>query len=843
MSNNEFEKVGLYEHNARAYRKVKKAFDSGEKIVGIVHSTGTGKTYIAEELAYDNKEKKTIYLVPSNSIMEHVISTIEDNPNLDMNRDFPNLEFRTYQSLVNMSEEEIEDLNVELLIIDEFHHIGAPIWGDRVNKIIESHPNINVFGMTAYTVRDRGTPFERDMANPETNELFSNKIVSRYDLCDALLDGVLPTQFSYRTAYTVSQNDNDISQLEEKLDKLQEGAEKQKYKVLLNDCKKRITAAKEVKDVVINNIKKDGKIIYFCPPGAVEGVNDVETIMKEVKGWFSEYINDDDMVFYVTTSEMGEDGKANRDAFYYDKTLDGQSAQGKLRIMFAINQYNEGVHAPNVDGVIMGRYTSSDIVYFEQLGRVLSVGGNESPVIIDLTNNFEFIKELENELKGRIKERKEKGDYFPRNLELSDNIFDIKIENENLYEMLRYLKDRLAPASWEEMYNLAKAYYKENHDLEIVATFRTKDGITFDSNGRNLGVWVKTQRDFEQQGILLKERYDLLKLIGMRFENNKFDIIWQEMYNLAKAYYDEYHDLEVPTRFKTKDGIKSDPNGKALGNWVRMQRTAYKDGSMPEDRKKLLDQIGMRFKETKADLQWKQMYKLAKAYYKKNKNLDIPTRFKTKNGVSSNPEGEALGQWIKTQRESEIDGKLSPERKKLLEQIKMRFEIRDYDEEWQEMYNLAKAYYDSNKNLNVSQEFKTKNGKEFDKDGKNLGTWIVTQRRNYQAGKLSEDRKTLLDTIGMRFKAVDFDENWKEMFKLAKAYYDYHKNSEIPVRFSTKNGYEHDESGKKLGKWIVNQRTDKKNNKLSEERTKLLESIDIRFEPKRNVSKVKRYTK
>lgn len=44
--------------------------------------------------------------------------------------------------------------------------------------------------------------------------------------------------------------------------------------------------------------------------------------------------------------------------------------------MFAINQYNEGVHAPNVDGVIMGRGTTSDIVFFKQLGRALSVRGD-----------------------------------------------------------------------------------------------------------------------------------------------------------------------------------------------------------------------------------------------------------------------------------------------------------------------------------------------------------------------------------------------------------------------------------------------------------------------------------
>ena len=59
---------------------------------------------------------------------------------------------------------------------------------------------MQIFGMTAYTVRDRGTAYERDMANLETDELFSNKIVSRYDLCDAMIDGLLP-QPIYKTAY------------------------------------------------------------------------------------------------------------------------------------------------------------------------------------------------------------------------------------------------------------------------------------------------------------------------------------------------------------------------------------------------------------------------------------------------------------------------------------------------------------------------------------------------------------------------------------------------------------------------------------------------------------------
>ena len=152
MNNNEFQMVGLYDHNADSYRKIKSAFETGENVVGIVHATGTGKSYNALQLAYDNKDKKIVYVVPSNGIIEHIKKIIEDNPNLDLTRDFSNLEFRTYQSFISLSKEEIEDIDCDLLVLDEFHHIGAPIWGSRINTMIETHSNMKIFGMTAYTV-------------------------------------------------------------------------------------------------------------------------------------------------------------------------------------------------------------------------------------------------------------------------------------------------------------------------------------------------------------------------------------------------------------------------------------------------------------------------------------------------------------------------------------------------------------------------------------------------------------------------------------------------------------------------------------------------------------------
>lgn len=735
MTNDEFQRIGLYEHNADSYKIVKKAYESGEDIVGIVHATGTGKSYNALQLAYDNRDKKIVYVVPSNGIIEHIKKIIEDNPNLNIKRDFPNLEFRTYQSFIALDKEEIKNIDCDLLILDEFHHIGAPVWGARVNTMIETHSKMKIFGMTAYTVRDRGTSYERDMANPDTDELFSGKIESRYDLCDAMIDGVLPKPV-YKSAYT-----NLVgleSKLEERVQKLNATSrEYQEYMTILSDVKRRIHEAPSIPSILRKSIKPNGKYIYFCPPCSEEGTNDIETIKKQAIEWFKQFVPEEDIIIYTSTSDMGEDGKLNRDAFYDDVTLEGEKVDNKLRVMFAINQYNEGIHAPNIDGVIMGRGTTSDIVYFEQLGRALSVRGNTkemfdelekysveqliemcksrdipvkenatkedlvekliAPVVIDLTNNYEFIKELENNLRDRIKDIQTNGLGSHRDIKIRDASFDIEIENQDLYEMLRYVSDRLT-MTWEDYYELAKAYYEHHRNLEIPFRFKTNDGCNYDENGIvGLGHWIRNQRT--QYFNLSEKRQQLLKSIG--FVLNAIEEQWKKMYELAKIYYNHYENLLIPNSFKTTNGYEFDENGVRLGAWVRSQREAFQGKGttvLNESRIDLLKKIGMVFENIRTD-QWMQYYNLAKIYYEHHGNLRIPSSFKTINGYEFSETGITLGAWIYSQRkhyEKKELGKIPPNQIQLLEQIGMIWNIKKNKEE---IDNVCTQYnIDKNKN-------------------------------------------------------------------------------------------------------------------------------------------------
>ena len=113
--------------------------------------------------------------------------------------------------------------------------------------------------------------------------------------------------------------------------------------------------------------------------------------------------------------------------------------------------------------------------------------------------------------------------------------------------------------------------------------------------------------------------------------------------------------------------------------------------------------------------------------------------------------------------------------------------------------------------------------------------WISNQRQAYKnqgINKITEEEIELLKQIGMRFKTNKNEEEWNKKYELAKAYYEYHGDLEVPVRFKTTNGYDYDENGIALGAWINAQRQAYKGrgtNKITEEQIDLLSQIGMKW--------------
>ena len=387
---------------------------------------------------------------------------------------------------------------------------------------------------------------------------------------------------------------------------------------------------------------------------------------------------------------------------------------------------------------------------------------------------------------------------------------------------------------WIIKYNIAAAYYERNGNLEIPEKFKTLNGYEYDENGINLGRWLTNQKQSYKKATLSPERINLLKDIGMCFEIRDNNNEWNKNYTLAKNYYEHNGNLEIPEKFKTLNGYEHDENGINLGMWIRSQRRSYKNVKLSPERLNLLKDIGMSFEIKHNNNEWNKNYALAKNYYEHNGNLEIPEKFKTLNGYEYDENGINLRRWLAVQTQLYQKARLSPERLNLLKNIGMRFEIKHNNNEWNKNYALAKNYYERNGNLEIPSKFKTLDGYEYDENGINLRRWLAVQTQLYQKARLSPERLNLLKDIGMCFETRDNNNEWNKNYTLAKNYYEHNGNLEIPEKFKTLNGYEHDENGINLGMWIRSQRRSYKNVKLSPERLNLLKDIGMSFEIKHN---------
>jgi hypothetical protein len=126
---------------------------------------------------------------------------------------------------------------------------------------------------------------------------------------------------------------------------------------------------------------------------------------------------------------------------------------------------------------------------------------------------------------------------------------------------------------------------------------------------------------------------------------------------------------------------------------------------------------------------------------------------------------------------------------------------------WDKIYRLLCAYKE--------QHNTTKVPNRYDQDPA-LGNWVKTQRTIYKKGELLQQREDLLNEIGFVW---DLNHTkWMNMYQRLVTYKQIHMNTMVP------NSYEQD---RELGPWTSRQRTAYMNERLSEQRLKLLNNVDF----------------
>lgn len=364
---------------------------------------------------------------------------------------------------------------------------------------------------------------------------------------------------------------------------------------------------------------------------------------------------------------------------------------------------------------------------------------------------------------------------------------------------------------WEQNYAAATQYYLEHGDLEVPIKYET-------SSGFGLGVWLGAQRAAHKAGELPQEQVERLDALGKDWTNHN-DRKWMSLYDVAAAYYHEHGNLNVPSEYVTPDGV-------LLGKWVARQRYAYlnpdrSSARVTPERKALLDKLGMVWEKYDP---WQERYDLALAYKTEHGDLEIPSVYKTADGVW-------LGSWVNRQRQALNSGSsaLSSERRKLL-RILFKGERRPSDPaadhgtvreaNWERNFRSAARYARKYKHLLVPASY-------VDSDGVRLGVWIsnlrAARKNRPDSYQVTPAHIKKLNSIGMVWDARDA--KWGTAYQQAKAYYKAHGNLHAAAN------YKSDETGFCLGDWLRRMREwdTTHDPKLTPERRAMLDKIGMEW--------------
>ena len=374
-----------------------------------------------------------------------------------------------------------------------------------------------------------------------------------------------------------------------------------------------------------------------------------------------------------------------------------------------------------------------------------------------------------------------------------------------------------------------------------------------------LSNWVCVQRRANASGKLGPDRKKKLRALGFVFSfKDIYEEQWEYFYEQLLKFKAQSGDCIVPGKFRK------------LAGWVDRQRTCKNKGVMPKDREAKLNSIGFiwNFDEINEKI-WRENYGQLINFRKKYGHCLVSKNDKR---------NKDLGNWVATQRELDVRGKLDAEKREKLNKLDFIWKkdiqrelYAGYENKWRANFKKLKAYYKQWGTCQVSV-----------KADPSLQRWTSLQRSLYFQGKLSAGRISKLEKIDFpwniskaywqkmygalkrfhtKFGHTKVPWGWPKNAKLApwvhrmkanktllslqeinlldqlgfewklrkRTVVSWEKMFELLIRFKEKNGHTkvpvQYKENPKLGKWVSRMRYDKLN--LSSERIHLLDSLQF----------------
>ena len=417
--------IKLRDYQQSAINNVEKIFET-HRFASVILPTGAGKSFVAiaellkmQAQIEKGSDEKILYLAPSNEILDQIMKYTEKyvhGQKINKTKEqifkeiFPNIELATYSSLLQKSDEELQEKACRFVVLDELHRTGAEQWGAKLNILLDAQrQNTRVLGITATPQRDvdgRNMADEVALRLGFTEQEIKNRkhIAKKMDLIDAIRLGIVVNPKIVECEYNLKNDNETWRSLLETIEQMDDGPEKEEYQRKYDKLRNKIDQAKEIPELFRDSIvKKDGRYIFYMPIGAndyeeddegnVIGKKTGEAKVKQAEEQLREWLKyvDGEPEFYSMLGEYG-DKKNAQQLEQFEK-----STSEHTKIMIVMNKLNEGVHVDGINGIIWQRALdeNSRILLLQQLGRAIyspkeaeMISEEDRPVVIDLPNNL-----------------------------------------------------------------------------------------------------------------------------------------------------------------------------------------------------------------------------------------------------------------------------------------------------------------------------------------------------------------------------------------------------------------------------------------------------------------------
>ena len=835
--------------NEAAFQKAVQSLETLNR-AAVFHPTGTGKSCIAWKVVEAHPQTTFFWLVAGAQrlALRQAELTRYNGGTLPGNVRFCDCEklaAATPEQWVRLGEQK-----PGCIVLDCYHELSAVCWAQSVQKLLRMCPQAKVLGL--------GVPNGAPVC-AAAQELFADCIVSHMTVAEAMAAGTMPVPSAY--AALLWPQEEELATLRARIKNLCMPKGDTSLRVQYEELSWSLRQVENL-TVLLPRLLSDTSghyLVLFESAAYQEKLGtELEQLLRTV---------DSAVRFYAADHACFADSAAV-------ETFLSDTAPGP-KVLLCVNA--PGVQQPleGLAGVILVRQSSLMSTFKQMLCRALVAAGSRSVPVFDLVAQFEglgngrtlqrdcteamtragsktpgFRQErpmqqtyrLYGKLRREMEARwevlcqaaadaaaKEGTLELPRSytihsgvpvgkwLELQRQVQAgqrpgrLTAEQAAKLEKLGIRWNHRLEAAWEKGFASAQKYRTEHGDLLVPVRYRDKNDFA-------LGEWIVYNRQRYLGGNLTQNRIERLDALGMDWTNRN-DRKWMSLYDVAAAYYHEHGNLNVPSEYVTPDGV-------LLGKWVARQRYAYlnpdrSSARVTPERKALLDKLGMVWEKYDP---WQERYDLALAYKTEHGDLEIPSVYKTEDGVW-------LGSWVSRQRQALNSGSsaLSSERRKLLRTL-FKGERRPSDPaadhgtvreaNWERNFRSAARYARKYKHLLVPASY-------VDSDGVRLGVWVsnlrAARKNRPDSYQVTPAHIKKLNSIGMVWDARDA--KWGTAYQQAKAYYKAHGNLHAAAN------YKSDETGFCLGDWLRRMREwdTTHDPKLTPERRAMLDKIGMEW--------------